>query len=283
MSSFQRVIKYCAMAFAIFLAVTIISGIVSVVVTVVSAVSGDSIFNNNKEKINYEENFTDVTSLDIDINTGQLIIMSGDTFRVEAENVTKDFQTKVSDNGTLIIDESKNNVHFFGFNFNGFNNTNSKITLYLPATFISKDTEINTGAGKVTIEKLDTESLLISTGAGNISGNNINAEEVKIDGGVGNTDFEEVSFKNADFNCGVGNLNIKGELLGDNTIDCGVGEVKLELTGNVDDYQLNIDSGVGTVRVNGEKIKDSYQNNNRADNSIEVDGGVGNVRIDFMN
>lgn len=283
MSSFQKVIKYCAIAFAIFLAVTIVSGIVNVVVSVVSVVSGDSFFNDNREKVNFEESFSDVKSLDIDISTGQLIIMSGDTFRVEAENVTKNFQAKVSGNGTLTIDESKNGVHFFWFQFSGFNNPNSKIILYLPADFIAKDTEINTGAGKVTIEQLDTESLTVSTGAGNITGRNMIAGQVKIDGGVGNTTFEGVSFEDADFNCGVGNLNIQGELLGDNTVECGVGEVNLDLKGNIDDYELDIKSGIGTVRVNGEKIKETHQNNGAAENSIEVDGGVGTVRIDIMN
>jgi hypothetical protein len=58
-------------------------------------------------------------------------------------------------------------------------------------------------------------------------------------------------------------------------------EVNLDLKGNVSDYDLDIDAGVGTVRVNGDKISDDTRMNRNAANSIEVDGGVGNVRIDF--
>ena len=44
MSSFQKVIKYCAVAFAILLAVGIITGIARAALSVVSLVSGDLIY-----------------------------------------------------------------------------------------------------------------------------------------------------------------------------------------------------------------------------------------------
>jgi len=286
MSSFQKTIKYCAIAFAIILGVGIISGIANAVFAVVSVVSGGGFIthnnnnNNNEKTIDFSKTYSDVRSLDLDNATGELKIRIGETFKVEAENVSESFEAKVSSDGKLTITEN-NKIEFFWFQFDGFNSPNSKITVYLPADFVAEEAKINTGAGTVSVEGLKTEYLMISAGAGNISGSNLVADEVKIEGGVGNVQFSDVNFTDADFDCGVGNLDIGGVLLGENKIDCGIGEVDLNLKGDVDDYELNIDSGVGTVRLNGEKIRDSHNSNNWAQHSIKVNGGVGNVKINI--
>jgi DUF4097 and DUF4098 domain-containing protein YvlB len=281
MSSFQKVIKYCAIAFAIMISIGIISGIASAAFALVSVVSGDAFSRDKENTIDFSETYEDVKSLDIENATGELKIKIGETFKIEAQNVSESFEAKVDGNGELTIRENNNKINFFWFNINGFDNINSKITLYLPANFIAEEAKISTGAGSLTMEGLKSEYLFISAGAGNISGRNISAEEVKVDGGVGNVNFDDVNFKDADFNCGVGNLDIDGILLGDNKFDCGVGEVDLNLDGDVDDYDLDIDSGVGSIRVNGEKISESEGRNGEADNSIKIDGGVGNVKIDI--
>lgn len=287
MNSFQRVIKYCAIAFAILLALGIMSFVINVVFGVVNFTSNRHFnfnFNNNGKKIetiDFNETFTDVKSLNIDNSTGELRIRVGDTFKVEAENVFEGFSAEVNGNGELTVSDNDSNFHFFGINFNGFNSPNSKITVYVPAEFIAEEVKIETGAGAVSLEGLNTDYLYISAGAGNISGNELTADEVTVEGGVGSINLSEVNFKDTEFDCGVGNVNIDGVLIGENQFDCGVGEVKLDLVGDMADYDLDIDSGVGTVRVNGEKIGESNRRNNSGEHSIKVSGGVGNVSIDI--
>lgn len=281
MNSFQRTIKYIAIGFAVFLAVVIISSIVHLGVIIASAVSGGFSFSNAKTT-DFSEVFTDANSLEVSSSTGKLTILEGDTFKVEAENVSKNFEAKVTNDGTLKVFDNNQNFRFLWFHFNGISNPNSKITIYLPEDFVAEDIKLDTGAGNVDIVDVETDYLLISAGAGNIDGNNITAEKIKVDGGVGNVNFDNVSFNESDFDCGVGNLSIEGTLLGKNKFDCGVGEVNLDLTGDINDYDFDVDSGVGNIRLNGEKISGEYRNKNSASNSIEIDGGVGNVTIKIV-
>jgi DUF4097 and DUF4098 domain-containing protein YvlB len=280
MSSFQKVVKYCAIGFAILLVITIVSGIANAVFAIGGAVSHGFRWDRDVKKVDFSESFSNVESLEIHHSTGNLKIVTGETFKVEAEDVSEEFEAKVNNSGKLIITE-KNDFGFLWFNFNGFNNPNSRITIYLPADFVAEKVNIETGAGSVNVDDLTTEELIVSAGAGNIVGSNISAEEVRIDGGVGNLDFTNVNFHDLDLDCGVGNLKIEGILTGKNKIDCGVGKVELKLTGNVNDYKLDVDSGIGTVRLNGEKLKNSYNANQGADNFIDIDGGVGEVRIEI--
>lgn len=280
MNSFQRVIKYLAIAFAILLAVGIISAIASFVTNIISGVTGGFRFSDNRKRIDFAEDFTDVDSVDIKNAAGTLTIKTGDTFRVEAENVLQDFTAGLTPNGTLTIRE-KGAFSFHWFNFNGFINSTSRITVYLPEDFVADDVKLDSGAGNVVINRLQTDSLTINCGAGSVSGSDMVAEDANIDCGVGNVTMTDVSLKDADINGGVGNLKLIGDLFGDSEVGCGVGEVDLELSGSEEDYDLNIDAGLGSVRVNGEKISKSFRNRNDADNSLKVSGGVGSVNIDF--
>jgi hypothetical protein len=280
MNSFQRTIKYIAIGFAIFLAIAIISAIINVGLIIASVVTGGTAFNKDKS-VDFSEVYTDVSSLEVSNSTGKLTIQEGDTFKVVAENVSKNFHANVSNDGTLKISDNNQAIKFLWFDFNGINNPNSKITVYLPKEFVAEDIKLDTGAGNVVIDGAQTGYLLLSAGAGNITGTNIIAEKVKVDGGVGNVNLENVSFNDSDFDCGVGNLTVEGSLQGKNKFDCGVGDVNLDLTGELGDYDIKVDAGVGNIRLNGEKISNEYRTNNSSPNSIDIDGGVGNVTIEI--
>ena len=278
MSSNQRVIKYVATAFAILLAVGIISAIAGIAINVLSALTGFSLA--NEDRMDVTENFTDVRSLNIKNITGDLYIKTGDTFRVEGDNVLESFISEVSDDGTLTIKEMNKHSGFLKFDFNWFKSHKSTITVYLPEDFLAESARIDSGAGDVIIDALDAESLIINAGVGDIEGNNIYAYEVEIDCGVGDMKLLRARFTDAYINCGIGDMELGGILLGDSTVRGGIGEVDLELIGSEEDYDIDVDSGIGKVRVNGEKVSKDYQNRS-AEHSLNVNGGIGDITIDF--
>src|SRR5690606_124359 len=101
MNTFQRVIKYVAIGFAVFLTVVILTSIVSVLTGVIS------IFNGKEgKKIEFSKELSDshIDQLDINNNLGKIIVKTGSEFRVEATNVSERFRADAV-NGTLIIDE----------------------------------------------------------------------------------------------------------------------------------------------------------------------------------
>ena len=67
-------------------------------------------------------------------------------------------------------------------------------------------------------------------------------------------------------------------LLGGCELDMGVGEANITLIGSKDDYALDIESGVGGVRVDGTSVTD-YGSSGA--NRVEINGGVGAIDIRF--
>lgn len=283
MSSTQRVIKYCAAGIAVLLAIGIISFFVNVVYGVVTLTSGSGNHSNKNgfRTVDFDQSYTGVTGLNIDNSTGSLSIKTGDAFRVEGIDVIEGFRAEVDRNGMLTVRDDEAGFQVLGVNLNGFNNSGSKVTIYLPADFIAERAIIETGAGTVDLEDFSTKYLCISAGAGSIKGRNLKADEVEVNGGVGSLRLSDVEFKNTSFECGVGNVYVSGVLLEENSFDCGVGKVELELTGDVRDYDMDIEAGMGSVRVNGKRIEELEYTNSIAEHSIEVDGGIGSVSINF--
>jgi hypothetical protein len=279
MSELQKVIKYCSMGLAAFLAFLIISGIASGIFAAVGILDHSS--SSSTSTIDYDKGFQNVKSLNAENGLGKFYIKLSDSdeVRVVAENVPDDFKADMNFSGELKISNEFNFWNFFGGR-DGFTD-NSKVTVYIPSDFVAENVKISAGAGDVTIEALTTEKLDFEAGAGNLTGTNIKAEKVKLDGGVGEISLEQVEFSDTDVDSGVGNITLQGVLKGKNKIDCGIGEVTLNIEGSTDDYNLKVDKGLGSISINGEEYSDLNWDNLTADNSLDIDGGVGDIDINF--
>ncbi len=277
MNEFQRVIKYLAMGFAIFLAVVIIGGISTAIFALTGVFKGFTI---SGDAIDINKSFDDVKSISIDHGIGTLKVKVGESDKVEiiANNVNENYTIDKSFSGNLTM---KSKTRFGFWNWFGSNDYKSDVTVYLPKDFVAEKFEVDAGAGNVNIERLQTKKLVINGGAGDIKGNNILAHSVRIDGGVGNIDLEQAELNDTTIDSGVGNIDIEGLLLGKTDIDCGVGNVDLKLKGTTDEYNIKVEKGLGNIRINGEKYSDIRWNNLNAENSIDIDGGVGDISIDF--
>ena len=79
---------------------------------------------------------------------------------------------------------------------------------------------------------------------------------------------------------GVGKLTLKSRIEGESDLDYGVGETDLILLGSLEDYQIEIDKGIGEAKLNGENMQDDSVYGS-GENKIEIDGGVGAINIEF--
>lgn len=276
MNTFQKVIKYMAIAFAVLLTVIIISGAAGLISMVVSPFSSSTI-----ETIDYSQVFLDeIENLDINSKYSKLVVKPGGQFKVEATNVSDGFKVEII-NRTLVVEESNLFNRFIDFNFSIFSNKQAIITVYVPDDFNARRIDIDSGAGNVTLEELTTNKLIINAGVGDINGFNISAKSVEVNGGVGDIGFTDVNFADVEFESGVGDVKLEGKISGKSNFDCGIGDIEIKIEGFREDYALDIDSGLGRIRVDGKKISSNYRDNNGADMILKIDGGIGDVDIDF--
>ncbi len=265
MTDLQRIVKYGALA----LAFTIIIGIASAAITILSFVfdsynsSDDDLIDTAKTKITEK-----VTKLDIELKMTNLRIEAADEFYIETNN--SKIKHKVSGNTLKIVDQSKNIFK---------NNNGKKLVIYIPKDIILNEISLDAGAGKVEISDLATNELDLELGAGKVKLNNIKAlDEASIDGGAGELMINDSILNNLNLDLGVGEFNFKGDLLGKAEISCGVGAANIELTDS--NYRIEVEKGIGEAKINGSPISNN-QIYGTGKNRIEIDGGIGSINITF--
>lgn len=267
MSKAQKIIKYLAFAFALFLAFSIISSIIYGLSFV-----GD-MFDNDKQSSNLKELKINNNALVLDINvsSSNINIKQGNTLKVETNNkyiYTNQYKNK------LYIKEKKHNL------FN--KNDDNKLTVYVPKSFVFDLVNIEVGASKLNISSLTTKKLSLNLGAGKVEIDNLNvANSADIEGGAGEIVIEDSNITNLDLDMGAGKLLLNSKLTGNSKIEAGVGKMDLLLIGSLNDYSITLDKGIGSVTINNSNMEND-KTYGMGTNKIDIDGGVGSINIDFI-
>lgn len=266
MTTLQKVIKYLAIAFAIFLTVTIIGGILSAV----GLFGGLFAWDAATEEMKTYSVTSEIHSLNIQINAADLYIKESEAFSVES-NLK---YLKVEEKGdVLIIEETKK--------FSGSYN-DAVLTICVPAGTVFDKTDLTTGAGRLTIETLSSGTLDFVLGAGDVSINSLIAtKSADIEGGAGRITISSGALKDLDLEMGVGQLNLTSVLTGDCQMDLGIGESNITLIGDKNDYKFDLEKGLGNISVDGKNVSDFGSSGNGV-NKVEINGGIGAINVKFM-
>ncbi len=267
MTTAQKIIKYFAVAFAIFLIVSIFSGIIG-------AISGLSFVFGTNDAAGEMQTYaidSDINRLEIDLSGAQLEIRTGTGFSVESNHKYLSVESK---DGTLTLKEDTV--------VGGFNYQEIKVILTVPENKIFDKADVSAGAGTVRIDELTADKLNLDLGAGKTDIGKLSAlSSSRINGGAGELNIGGGELANLDFDMGVGKVSIVSRLSGNCETDCGVGDLSLTLIGTRDDYRIDLDKGVGEAVVGGDRASDGTVFGNGV-NSIDVDGGVGRIEIKFV-
>lgn len=205
------------------------------------------------------QTYSDVESLNIDLDASEVEVKAGNEFKIEANNISNDTFKSYVQNGKWYIEDKMTSKIF------NFNNFNSKITIYVPESFNAKELKIDIGAGKLIADKLNASTTDINVGAGDLKMYNLKTDDINID-------------------CGVGNVEINGIVNNKGYVKCGVGNVMLNLKGNEKDYNYNLSLGIGEVNLNGNSFAgfgNKVIDNTSQGKSFKVDCGIGKVSLNI--
>lgn len=273
MTTAQKIIKYLAIAFAMFLVFTIISSILGGIYGLAGVLGLKK--NTNTENVEIgtkqSEQIQELTTcLDIDINYSNLTIKTGEDFVVQSSNNDIEYaqegnKFKVKEKGYIKFSET----------------AIGDVVIYIPKELVFETVDIDTGAGTVDIETLRTDNLILNLGAGETTIKNIISNKTKIDTGAGKLRIKSGNINDLDFDMGVGETDITAKLTGTNKIDTGIGNLKLQLLGDKQDYKFNISKGIGEVKIEDKSIIED-QTIGDGKNNIIISGGVGQIKVGFI-
>ncbi|MDD5900119.1 MAG: DUF4097 family beta strand repeat-containing protein [Lachnospiraceae bacterium] len=305
MNGIQKVIKYCAMAFAIFLSVMILGSIVTAVLGVTAGVTGITELAESKERIQLSEQYSVEDARSLEIKNilvdcqAEITVERGEKLSIEAFDVTDDYEIRCA-NGTFCIVQDRPAVRFnWIFNF-GNSGVQEKVVVTIPAELSTEQITVKSGSYKVFMKELNTEKLCIDSGSGKVSVADVQSADTELytgsgsvrvedsslgrlvlDSGSGAITMNHVTAENAKFDSGSGAVSFDGKLTGRCEFKTGSGAVSLSLEGREEDYRLKADCGSGTFRVNGKKREDGSYGTN-VEGELLFDTGSGSVNLEFL-
>ncbi len=259
MTLIQKIIKYSAIAFGVFIIVSVCLGIVG-------------IFNipkdiSEKELKTIELLESNVNELQLDLEGMNLVIETGESLLVETNN--ENLSIRQTGNKLSVIEKSK----LFKRTVNG----TLKITL--PTDAVLSFIEIDMGAGAVNIQKLTATKIDFDLGAGKVQIEELYIQtSAEIECGAGEFSLANGEIHNLDIDLGVGKTTLNAKIYGNSEVNCGVGELNLSL-GKKSDYQIDLNKGIGSIKVNGKKCNDFSVGGGI--NKLSIDGGIGAINLYF--
>ncbi len=272
MTETQKIIKYCAIAFALLLIVAIIFGIASAVLGILGffdlfdgALSSDELYEKN---IIISDGYSGaIKKLQLEIAATSVEISIGENFSVETNNPKITFKRE----GDRITVKEKMN-----FGVSGLNGAVLKISL--PEETFLERADLELGAGNVSITDMNIGILELDIGAGNVVIDKLNVtERADIDGGAGEMKLTSATVYRLDFDMGVGSVEISGIFSGDSEIDSGVGELKINFEDGRESYTINIDKGLGNISLDGTNVSSGVYGS--GEKRFNISGGIGEITI----
>lgn len=275
MMEIQKIIKYIAIAFGLFLSISIISSILFGAMTIIGIGTGIEYMasSENIEGSSYTQEFEQVDSIKIDTSISKLNIKTGDVLKVEGKNVSN--QCKIQKEGdTLVIQDKKVYQPLWK------DDQYPEITLYIPENLTLEKVEIATGVSETIMERLQAKKIELELGVGNTQINQIKADKIKLEGGAGKLVILDGDLQEADIDCGVGSFEYTGILKGKNDIDCGVGKTLVTLTDGKENYQIKAETGIGGLYIDNKSVADETVYG-EGESRINIEAGVGRVDVNF--
>lgn len=256
----NRIIKTFAFILAAIVIISMLGGIYALCITVFDLFQSNQIEN----QIQYDSL---MSSLDIDLKTANLEIKLGDKLLV---STTNKYVTTYQNDNNIVIQEKKHSL---------LSKDNNKVIITVPNNFLLDIVEIDITSGSIKIDKLETKRLNLDLGSGTTKINNLLVtDKTKIDCGSGKFLLNNGNLSNLNLDAGLGDTILNAKIIGNSNIETDIGKLELNLIGSINDYELTIDKGVGSIKLNNESLKDKSVVGT-GNNYLLIEGGIGLTSI----
>lgn len=256
----NRIIKTFAFILAAIVIISMLGGIYALCITVFDLFQSNQIEN----QIQYDSL---MSSLDIDLKTANLEIKLGDKLLV---STTNKYVTTYQNDNNIVIQEKKHSL---------LSKDNNKVIITVPDNFLLDIVEIDITSGSIKIDKLETKRLNLDLGSGTTKINNLLVtDKTNIDCGSGKFLLNNGNLSNLNLDTGLGDTILNTKIIGNSNIETDIGKLELNLIGSLNDYELTIDKGVGSIKLNNESLKDKSVVGT-GNNYLLIEGGIGLTSI----
>lgn len=277
MTGFQKFIKYAAIAFGIYLSITIVLVLLGIARGLVGASRNDEF----KDIVKYREeyhteditrNYENIKRLEVNVEETELIIRNGDTFRIEGTNIPDRMEIEQDGDTVKVSDEELPS---------SFSDENMVVTIYIPEDVKLDNIDLEINYVSADIQKLNTANLKLDIYNNYCEIDEIIADNMEFKNEEGNIDIYDAEIGRLLFDSESGVEDVSLDITGNAEINLEYSYTDMNLIGTQEDYQINTKNRSGNIYIDGETITSNAETLGSGSTKINLDNVNADIFINF--
>lgn len=159
------------------------------------------------------------------------------------------------------------------------------ITMVIPSDMNFEEIDVEIGAGVMEISSLRTREMDAEIGAGELLINGMETEDFSAEIGAGRIEASQMVSRDVSITVSMGEGLYEGTASGNIDLECDMGNLELTLNEREKDFNYEIESGVGSIKIGGSEFTGLAMErkvDNGARRECDVECAVGNIAIRFQ-
>ncbi len=277
MTGFQKFIKYAAIAFGIYLSITIVLVLLGIAREFVEASRNDEFRDLVRDREEYHtenitRNYENIKRLEVNVEETELIIRNGDTFRIEGTNIPD--KMKIEQNGdTLKVSDEELP--------SSFSDENMVVTIYIPEDVKLDNIDLEINYMSADIQKLNTRNLTLDIYNNYCEIDEIIADNMEFKNEEGNIDIYDAEIGRLLFDSESGVEDVSLDITGNAEINLEYSYTDMNLIGKQEDYQISTKNRSGNIYIDGETITSNAETWGSGSTKINLDNVNADISIYF--
>ena len=277
MTGFQKFIKYAAIAFGIYLSITIVLVLLGIARGFVGASKNDEFKDivRDREKYQTEDitrTYENIKNLEVNVEETELIIKNGDTFKIEGTNIPNKMEIEQEGNQLSISDEELPS---------GFSDENMVMTIYIPEDTKLDTIDLEINYVSADIQKLNTANLKLDIYNNYCEIDEIIADNMEFKNEEGNIDIYDAEIGSLLFDSESGVEDVSLDITGNAEINLEYSYTDMNLIGTQEDYQINTKNQSGNIYIDGTTITSNSETLGSGNAKVNLDNVHADIFISF--
>ena len=277
MTGFQKFIKYAAIAFGIYLSITIVLVLLGIARGLVGASRNDEF----KDIVKYREeyhteditrNYENIKRLEVNVEETELIIRNGDSFRIEGTNIPDRMEIEQDGDTLKVSDEELPS---------SFSDENMVVTIYIPEDVKLDNIDLEINYVSADIQKLNTANLKLDIYNNYCEIDEIIADNMEFKNEEGNIDIYDAEIGRLLFDSESGVEDVSLDITGNAEINLEYSYTDMNLIGTQEDYQINTKNQSGNIYIDGTTITSNSETLGSGNAKVNLDNVHADIFISF--
>ncbi len=233
------------------------------------------------------EHFTEAIAdaeIDVKVKAANISIVKDTETWVEASGFRVGRLSCEVDGDSIKLNDSDFDNDWSSVSFSATGSIRETIVIHVNADSI-KSLDLTLGAADLRVDNFNvTDEFKIRAGAVNLAVNGGSADELSLEVGAGNIVFNNYKANYLKTELGASAMSYDGEVGSKTKISVGTGSVELNVAGSKDDFYIESDVALGTVKIDGKQsagIGEFDFGSESAPKEMELECGLGVIEVNL--